>query len=401
MKGGIFQRRGVFYTNVWHPVEKRKVKERVGTDKKAALTRAAQLKAQFMSLSRRSPLAMSMPRLSEYIQVVLEEHYASLSSRPNAVRALNYLLEFAGDIRLDAVSKGLIERYKYKRLRDKLPHPFKTGNVDPGRIAAWQAENSETVGKTTINRELEVIKRMMNHAVENEILPVSPIACVRKYRGQATRQGKVKRHLLDQELAALREGASRSRRKNLLAIIDLFVLTARRRTDLLKLRVRDYDRRNGTVFLSNTKDGEAQWIPVPPKAQVILDRLVDDAKGEWIFPGRLGNGPVKDVDTAFNVAKRRAGLPWLRFHDLRHTGISYMVMAGIDMKTIAEQVGHSSATMIDKRYGHLSPAHRAASAVIFGTYMDRVMGKADTTDAHLPSSRLTMPTPEPAPGRAT
>lgn len=82
------------------------------------------------------------------------------------------------------------------------------------------------------------------------------------------------------------------------------------------------------------------------------------------------------MKTAFANANRRARITNFRFHDIRHTAISYMVMAGVDYFTIAQLAGHTTPTMIEQRYGHLSPKHRQASAVLFGSYMDRLTGEA-------------------------
>lgn len=393
MRGGIFERGGIYYTNVWEPLEKKKVKERVGPDRNAALARAAQLRAKFLSPSRRRGISVAVPRLSEYIPVVIGEHYGRLVSRTNAARSLRNLLRFTGDVKLTELTKGVVERYKRKRLGDMVPHPFRTGNVDPAKIAAWENHNTKTVATTTVNRELEVIKRMMNHAVENEILEHSPLASVKKFGDRETRSRRRTRCLFDHEARPLLTAAMGSRSAQLHDLICLALYTGRRKGDLLNLKVSDYDRKNGLLQMLNTKFGAAEWIPVPAQAQTILARLVESAKTVWLFAGRDGMGPLQGVDTAFNVARKRARLDGFRFHDLRRTAISGMVMAGLDMLTIARLVGHTSSTMLDKHYGHLSPKHKAASTVIFGAYMDQML----VTPPSKPGSSATEMTPRRRP----
>ncbi len=58
----------------------------------------------------------------------------------------------------------------------------------------------------------------------------------------------------------------------------------------------------------------------------------------------------------FNVAVRRAWIEDFRFHDLRHTLASYLVMAGVDLRTVAQLLGHKTLQMT-MRYSHLSQAH--------------------------------------------
>ena len=64
------------------------------------------------------------------------------------------------------------------------------------------------------------------------------------------------------------------------------------------------------------------------------------------------------------MAVRKAGLPRIGFHDLRHYFISYCVMSGIDYMTIAKWVGHrDGGILIGRVYGHLADDHAKAQAM--------------------------------------
>ena len=63
-------------------------------------------------------------------------------------------------------------------------------------------------------------------------------------------------------------------------------------------------------------------------------------------------------------------IPHFRFHDLRHTFASTLVMAGVDIRTVAELLGHKDISMT-MRYTHLAPDHMSkAVAVLDGHYLD-------------------------------
>jgi integrase len=71
---------------------------------------------------------------------------------------------------------------------------------------------------------------------------------------------------------------------------------------------------------------------------------------------------------SFIVAREKADLEWVGFHDLRHYFASMAVMSGIDFKTISEWLGHQDGGMlVGKVYGHLLPEHkqRMAERLVF------------------------------------
>jgi len=79
----------------------------------------------------------------------------------------------------------------------------------------------------------------------------------------------------------------------------------------------------------------------------------------WVFCKKNGER-YGNVRKAFEGARKRAGIVDFRFHNLRHTFASHLVMAGVDLKTVQELLGHKSFEMT-LRYAHLSPEHKKAA----------------------------------------
>jgi integrase len=78
-----------------------------------------------------------------------------------------------------------------------------------------------------------------------------------------------------------------------------------------------------------------------------------------VFHDRAGKR-YKDIKTGFHAALRRSKIGDFRFHDLRHTFASLLVMGGVDLATLKELLGHKDFKMT-LRYAHLAPAHKIAA----------------------------------------
>ena len=76
--------------------------------------------------------------------------------------------------------------------------------------------------------------------------------------------------------------------------------------------------------------------------------------------------PFKDVNSSFATALKKSGIPHFRYHDLRHTFASWLVMKGVDIRTVQELLGHKDLRMT-MRYAHLAPDHMKRAVEILDT----------------------------------
>jgi integrase len=72
---------------------------------------------------------------------------------------------------------------------------------------------------------------------------------------------------------------------------------------------------------------------------------------------------------SFKPILERAGLPEIRFHDLRHTCATLLLQAGVDIKTIAHRLGHGSPDQLLKTYAHVLPAMQSRAAAVMDGYL--------------------------------
>ena len=74
----------------------------------------------------------------------------------------------------------------------------------------------------------------------------------------------------------------------------------------------------------------------------------------------MADGRLDNVKKGWLPIVKVAKLEAFRFHDLRHTFASKLVMAGVDLNTVRELLGHADLKMT-LRYAHLAPEHKAAA----------------------------------------
>jgi integrase len=109
-----------------------------------------------------------------------------------------------------------------------------------------------------------------------------------------------------------------------------------------------------------------------------------DSDLDVVFPNESGK-PMNYsnmMNRQFNPALKAAGLPRIRFHDLRHTYASLLIEQGENIKYIQSQLGHSSPTVTLNVYAHLMKPTNQESAcrlenAIFGTYGSKMVAETN------------------------
>ncbi len=135
--------------------------------------------------------------------------------------------------------------------------------------------------------------------------------------------------------------------------------TGMRRGELLRLTWDDVDLAQGFIHIRQTKSGERRTVPMNETVWGILSTLRMSQDIPWVFHGEEGRQYRHTHKTFLGVCKR-AKVSDFRFHDLRHTFASRLVMNGCPLATVSQLLGHKSILMT-MRYAHLSPEHRMSA----------------------------------------
>jgi len=129
--------------------------------------------------------------------------------------------------------------------------------------------------------------------------------------------------------------------------------TGMRKGEILNLKWPDIDMVRRAITVRTSKNNESRYIPINGTLYVELLRLNSDSTGDkYVFIGENGE-PRRNIDHAFEGARSRAKLKDFRFHDLRHTFASHLVMNGVDIRTVQKLLGQKTIAMT-VRYSHLS-----------------------------------------------
>lgn len=162
------------------------------------------------------------------------------------------------------------------------------------------------------------------------------------------------------------------------ALFRLLLLTGARRGEWLNARVADLDVEQAVLHVPQNKEGNPdKTIPLGAAALAIARDVATRARGGvWLFPGRTTGRPAYPPQWAWQEVRRRAGLPGLHIHDLRHAFASAAVGLGYSLGQIGGVLGHSEETTT-ATYGYLLEDPRRALAA---SVADAIMAQMDSNE---------------------
>lgn len=209
----------------------------------------------------------------------------------------------------------------------------------------------------SINRYLEILSKMFNLGIDNNLLVENPIKQVKKLLED---NHKI-RFLTKEEETRLYSSLP----SHLKPIVTTALQTGMRKSEILTLKWSNIDYDFGFIELLKTKSGKARKIPISDKLWEVLNNI--DKESEYVFINPETSLPYVDIKKSFNTAIAKAKIDNFRFHDLRHTVATRLVEKGIDILVVMEILGHDNieTTM---RYSHPVPKRKSEAISVLNSY---------------------------------
>jgi integrase len=316
----MIYKRGKVY---WYQfqIHGRRIRESAKTTNKAAALKAEAEKRVSLGNGGRPSYPETNPIFRDFVEEFL--NWSLAQNKRNTHKRYRVssksLTRFFDRMKLDEISTCDIEQFKLKRLKQCSP--------------------------AGVNRDLAALRYMLNFAVRNGCLRASP------FRVKFLQEGPGSMRIVSHEEEDL---YLKHAHPTLRDIVTLIIQTGMRPMEVYALRTEHVNLKKGYVFVAEGKTKFARrTIPLTPKAREVLERRM---KPGYLFPHRDDPNTHITQCRSHDDLVRKLKLD-LRIYDFRHTFGSRMAMAGVDLPTLKELMGHSTIVMTMK-YVHPTPEHK-------------------------------------------
>lgn len=343
---------GVFTVNVM--VDSRRIHRVIGresdgttrTQAEEFIERARQdAKAGRLNLPKGRKIALGFAEAAEKYLVKLEQE-GGKDLKMKRYRLTMHLVPVIGDRPLSKISTFDVERYKKLRLEQDAQHAV----TKDGKVIIR--------GKTkpgTINRELAALSHLFTKAVEWGWLDHKP-AVIKRLKESS---GRITYLTVDQ-IERLLKSAQEDQNIQIYPFILIGLETSMRRSEILGIRREHIDLQRRTIFIPKAKAGAREQPITAHLADFLTEHVKSLQPGTpWLFTSAAAkDGHTVNLDKPFRRVVANAGLDPTQVvrHTLRHTAITHLVQAGVDLPTVKRISGHKNLSMVE-RYSHQNGTH--------------------------------------------
>jgi integrase len=220
---------------------------------------------------------------------------------------------------------------------------------------------------------VKLLRHALNLAVEWEMLERNPASRVHLFNADNRVEHYLDDDQLERLLAVLRADTERNHTARMVA---LFLLsTGARLNEALRAKWQEVDRDNRVwrIPAATSKSKKVRSVPLNASALEVLDRLDTEDDSEWLFVNRRTGKPLTTIHKVWERLRKKAGLPHLRIHDLRHMYASFLVNSGRTLYEVQQILGHRDP-VVTQRYAHLSSRALRDAADAASTAIDGASG---------------------------
>jgi len=278
--------------------------------------------------------------------------------------------------------KANVRASTWNMYRGHLEHHFgsvdsiKVNRITPAKVEEFISEKQEDgMNLSTLRKLIVTFNQAMKYAVRHKYIDHNPVTDAERPKGQGVVEDEPMQILTPLEITAFL-GAETDPEYRML--FRLAVMSGARQGELFGLKWPDVDWFSGQIHIQRTFNNGAWYKPkskasnrkvdIGPSTMAELKNwkvACPPNKHDLVFPNKSGN-PLDHgymLRHHFWPALKKAKLPTIRFHDLRHTFASLLIEQGENPKYIQVQLGHSSPTVTLDVYAHLMKPTNQKSAI--------------------------------------
>ena len=316
--------------------------------------------------------------LGAWLDKWLDEHMA-FTLRPSTLKGYRHIIKDyikpqLGGKQIYAVTTADIQKM-YNALK-------KNGKLRVG------ADGEKGLSGSTVRSVHMVLHEAMEYALREHLIVRNPTENTTIPKAS----GAVMNILNDEQLDRFMEAIKQEPLWN--DLLYTAITTGLRRGELCGLMWTDFDGDSGTLrikrtltadgtqlYVGDTKtvNGERE-ILLPSSTAELLKIRREESRSKWIFPNFIKTEEPISPALAYSTLKRilkKAGLPSIRFHDLRHTFATHAIASGVDAKTLSGILGHTNASFTLDRYTHVTTEMQRNAANIMGGVIENIIGEID------------------------
>jgi integrase len=275
-----------------------------------------------------------------FADIYFEEYCKVRNTRPDfKEERLKIIKDIVGDVKLREFTSAHAAYFEKERAK------------------GVNRRTGKPIAKATINRGLAVLSHMFTFALKKRLIATHPM----------TRYGRLR-----ENEKALRVMSLEEERKLIQKVMDenliigcyvgLLGETGLRKAEGLKLKWDYLDLKSRTLTVEAGKTGKTRYVPLSDYALQLLSKVLRVEGCPFVFVWTDTKQPIRDPRHSFFEGRRKAGLPWVGFHDLRHFRATQWIMRGVDIRSVQGLLGHRNIKT-KERYVKFVPGHASQRVI--------------------------------------